>query len=1024
MALTAAHQLVVLAVDGSGQLRQLAAGQLADPVGEPAERLLARIDPRNRLMAFYLTEGMLKVVPIDSKGTAQDSFNLRLPDRNLAALCFPALPTAGVQSPAIAYVCRDGDVWTLRSHTINVREKTLSDGPYPSVAVPSGTSCIEPLGSGVLCLGDSEAVWVGPGQSALVTVRFPRDQPSVCGAMCRLDDSRWLCGDELGNLWLIAVTLAAGGLVSQLGVELMGHTSIASALCYLDNGCVFVGSALGDSQVVRLLDDPDVESGQLVETLEVQANLGPVMDMEAVDIDGQGQSSLVLASGGFQDGTLRVVRNGIGVNVEAELPLPNITGVWAMRAQSSAKEDRFVCVSFASQTIFLALEEDDDLAEMSQSGGLLTDARTLFCGTTLGDQLVQITPRGVRLVDAGPGHALRETWEPHEGQSITVCGAHGQTGQVVVGLAHTLVYLRVVGLRLVEQGRTQLDSEAACVDCTPLAGGSEATVCAVGTWGPDAQVELRELPSLTRLNSEALGAGGVVARSVRLASFEDGGEPRLLVGLGDGRLLQYRLLFTGWQMLDRKQVPLGTQACLLTPLPGQAAASSSSDSGSGLHSYVFAGGDRPAVVYSSSRKLVVANVNLQNVSSVCSFSTTLYPNCLCMATRESLLVGSLESIQQLHTHTVPLEGEMARRICHIPSSHVFVAGCTKRSRDGVLRVLDEVSFERLAEFQLDRDEVVCSLIGAGGLGDGSLASFVVAGTAFVLEKDPEPQKGRILVLLAERSDTGVRLSLMHELAVSGAVYSLVPLGNRLAAGVGPRVELFDLLPGPPVELRMVADHFGHVLALHLKARGEFLLVGDLMRSFTLLRFDPVIRKLVVLARDYSATWLMATAFAGEDVFLGCDSDGNLLLKGRAEDADSTRMVDLGSFHLGPNVNVLRPGRLVMPDPSLTLASPPPPPLLWGAVDGSLGAIVPISEESYLFFKTLEEKMAQLPQIGNLRHADWRAVKSKPHSAFVDGDLVEHFLELSSDDQAYVAAGMDTSVDDITQRVEDMARSIH
>jgi len=37
--------------------------------------------------------------------------------------------------------------------------------------------------------------------------------------------------------------------VSALNVELLGETSAASTLSYLDNGVVFVGSSYGDSQV-------------------------------------------------------------------------------------------------------------------------------------------------------------------------------------------------------------------------------------------------------------------------------------------------------------------------------------------------------------------------------------------------------------------------------------------------------------------------------------------------------------------------------------------------------------------------------------------------------------------------------------------------------------------------------------------------------------------------------------------------------------------------------------------------------
>lgn len=134
-------------------------------------------------------------------------------------------------------------------------------------------------------------------------------------------------------------------------VEYLGETSIASSISYLDNGVVYVGSRFGDSQVGQMLSSPfhssileekahmisfilfleyDIiilffqqlvklnlqadASGSFVEVLERYVNLGPIVDFCVVDLDRQGQGQVVTCSGAFKDGSLRVVRNGIGIN--------------------------------------------------------------------------------------------------------------------------------------------------------------------------------------------------------------------------------------------------------------------------------------------------------------------------------------------------------------------------------------------------------------------------------------------------------------------------------------------------------------------------------------------------------------------------------------------------------------------------------------------------------------------------------------------------------------------------------------
>lgn len=41
------------------------------------------------------------------------------------------------------------------------------------------------------------------------------------------------------------------------------------------------------------------------------------------------------------------------------------------------------------------------------------------------------------------------------------------------------------------------------------------------------------------------------------------------------------------------------------------------------------------------------------------------------------------------------------------------------------------------------------------------------------------------------------------------------------------------------ELRLECSHFNNIVALYLKVKGDFILVGDLMRSMSLLQYKQV-----------------------------------------------------------------------------------------------------------------------------------------------------------------------------------------
>ena len=97
--------------------------------------------------------------------------------------------------------------------------------------------------------------------------------------------------------------------VKDLKLELLGETTIPETMTYLDNGYVYIGSRLGDSQLVRLNSEQDSQ-GSYVTVVDTFTNLGPILDMCVVDLERQGQGQLVTCSGGFKEGSLRIIRNG------------------------------------------------------------------------------------------------------------------------------------------------------------------------------------------------------------------------------------------------------------------------------------------------------------------------------------------------------------------------------------------------------------------------------------------------------------------------------------------------------------------------------------------------------------------------------------------------------------------------------------------------------------------------------------------------------------------------------------------
>lgn len=75
-----------------------------------------------------------------------------------------------------------------------------------------------------------------------------------------------------------------------------------------------------------MIDIPN-ENGSYVNILETYTNLGPILDMLVVDIEKQGQGQLITCSGGHKNGTLRIIRSGIGIHENANIELPGVKSI-------------------------------------------------------------------------------------------------------------------------------------------------------------------------------------------------------------------------------------------------------------------------------------------------------------------------------------------------------------------------------------------------------------------------------------------------------------------------------------------------------------------------------------------------------------------------------------------------------------------------------------------------------------------------------------------------------------------------
>lgn len=101
----------------------------------------------------------------------------------------------------------------------------------------------------------------------------------------------------------------------------------------------------------------------------------------------------------------------------------------------------------------------------------------------------------------------------------------------------------------------------------------------------------------------------------------------------------------------------------------------------------------------------------------------------------------------------------------------------------------------------------------------------------------------------------------------------------------------------------------------------------------------------------------------------------------------------------------------------------------------VGAILTVTEDNYNFLSQLQSAITKVIKgVGGFNHEEWRSFtngrRSNPASNFIDGDLVESYLDMTRDQQEGTLRHITFdprdgdkawTVEDVTHRVEEMQR---
>ncbi|KAF2972925.1 hypothetical protein GQX73_g575 [Xylaria multiplex] len=872
---------------------------------------------------------------------------------------------------------------------------------------------------GLIVVGETRLLYYD--DAAKKKVETALQEASIFVAWAEYDVSHYFVGDDYGNLWILEILLN-GVVVTGMEMKKIGIISRPSCLVFMGNSTLFVGSHYGDSQVFHF----DIGQGT-IELIQTLHNIAPILDLTIMDMgsrEGEGQTSneyssgqarIVTGSGVHKDGSLRSVRSGVGLDDVGILDsMENVRALFSLKPYGSVKTDTLI-VSLLTDTRIFLFGPAGDIEEVDGYKGMILTEPTLLTQNLPNDRVIQVTPSSVLLIELESGVAM-STWRPAEGE-ITNVSANDQLGRTSSNL---------------NKKNLGDSDQVACIHLPP----QYPDIGVMGFWksGSISIVDIKSLQPLHGENLRQKDDNASVPRDIALAQVlpNNVAGPTLFVSMEDGFVIIFNVS-KDFSLSSRKMVVLGTRHARLQLLPRP----------NGVYN-VFSTSEIPSLIYGLEGRIVYSAVTSDDAICICPFDSEAFPNSIVVATEREVKISSIDTERRTHVNPLPM-GETVRRIAYSRAERAFGLGCFRREvKDNEeiiissFKLVDEVIFKQLGKaFILDsspRVEMVEAVIRAE-LPDsyGTRAERFIVGTSYLddgqIVTAHDEKRGRILVL---GIDSEREPYLITSRQLKGACRALAVMDDKIVAALLKTVIVYSYSEASTTsaELNRLASYRPATYPIDLVVEGNTIAVADLMKSMSLVEFTPAADgqppKLTEVARHYQSFWATALCHVDEDAWLESDTQGNLMVLRKNTAGvtveDKRRMEVTSEINLGEMVNKMRKVTVDASDNAIII-----PRAFVGTVEGGVYLFGMISPRYQDLLMRFQNKLADIVETtGTIEFSRYRSFRNEERESdgpfrFVDGELLERFLDLDENQQEVICEGLGPNAEAMRNLVEELKR---
>uniref|UniRef100_A0A8C8CAP8 Cleavage and polyadenylation specificity factor subunit 1 n=1 Tax=Oncorhynchus tshawytscha TaxID=74940 RepID=A0A8C8CAP8_ONCTS len=352
-----------------------------------------------------------------------------------------------------------------------------------------------------------------------------------------------------------------------------------------------------------------------------------------------------------------------------------------------------------------------------------------------------------------------------------------------------------------------------------------------------------------------------------------------------------------------------------------------------------------------------------------------------------------------------------------------------------IQLISPVSWEAIPNTRIDLEEwehVTCMKTVALRSQEtvSGLKGYIAAGTC-LMQGEEVTCRGRILILdvievVPEPGQplTKNKFKVLYEKEQKGPVTALCHCSGYLVSAIGQKIFLWSLKDNDLTGMAFIDTQLYIHQMFSIK---NFILAADVMKSISLLRYQPESKTLSLISRDAKPLEVYSVEFMVDNNQLGflvSDRDQNLsvymYLPEAKESFGGMRLLRRADFNVGAHVNAFwrMPCRGALDTATKKTLAWDNKHITWFAtLDGGLGLLLPMQEKTYRRLLMLQNALTTMlphhaglnPKAFRMLHADRRQLQNAVRN-ILDGELLNKYLYLSTMERSELAKKIGTTSD--------------